>query len=78
MTFFVGVQHITVEIGVMLLLIYPQGQTLLKSPVVLVSHEEVERYLGIRAQTAAEESMASRGDHVSAGGVCSVCCRVNQ
>ncbi|XP_077087626.1 uncharacterized protein bdp1 isoform X3 [Siphateles boraxobius] len=40
------------------------GQTLLKSPVVLVSHEEVERYLGIRAQTAAEESTASRGDHV--------------
>ncbi|KAK7173497.1 hypothetical protein R3I93_003346 [Phoxinus phoxinus] len=40
------------------------GQTLVKSPVVLVSHEEVERYLGIRAQTAAEESTTSRGDHV--------------
>ncbi|KAG1937241.1 transcription factor TFIIIB component B'' [Pimephales promelas] len=38
------------------------GQTLPKSPVV--SHEVVERYLGIRAQTAAEESTAARGDHV--------------
>ncbi|XP_048045001.1 transcription factor TFIIIB component B'' homolog isoform X3 [Megalobrama amblycephala] len=41
-----------------------KGQTLLKRPVVLVSQEEVQHYLRIQAQTAAEESTASRGDHV--------------
>lgn len=40
------------------------GHTLLKRPAVLVSHEEVERYLRIQAQTAAKESTASRGDQV--------------
>ncbi|XP_067294392.1 transcription factor TFIIIB component B'' homolog isoform X2 [Pseudorasbora parva] len=48
------------------------GQTLLKRPSVLVSHEEVEQYLRIQAQTAADESTASKGDHDNTRGVYSV------